>query len=80
MTSESPAEKRTLKQRAAEPVTQAQLVGWVLAGAVAFIFGALSFGTSIVGRAEAASGRSEDRIERRLVRIEEKVDRLLGGP
>ncbi len=49
-----------------------------IAGAVAaIVVGLLVFGNSVVSRAEAHGAQSEVRIERRLVRIEEKVDRLI---
>jgi hypothetical protein len=49
----------------------------VLGALAAIAFGLLTFGSSIVARAEASVSRVEDRIEGRLTRIEQKLDDLL---
>jgi hypothetical protein len=59
------------------PVTYKTLFTLLAAAAVALVTGSLVFGNSVVSRAEAASVRTEDRLESRLTRIEDKVDRVL---
>lgn len=57
-----------------EPTWKSALAG---AGVVvAFVFGLMTWGNSIVGRAEAAGVRTEDRLENRLNAIEAKLDKI----
>lgn len=57
-------------------VTHRQLVGWLFGCAVGLLAFALTFGSIVVGKAEAAGERVENRVDKRLERIENKIDKL----
>lgn len=56
------------------PLTRREFSAWVAGGAFLIIAAGWVFFVAVLGRAEAASERVEDRIEKRLEALESKVD------
>ena len=56
------------------PLTREAFAAWLAGGAVLIIAAGWVFHGSVVGTAEARANRVEDRIEKRLSDLEQKVD------